>query len=253
MKKGIYKECLLVVLSFNNGLDLKKTLEKKKKFFPIDILIYFDGSNDGSTKFIPSNWHKNLSIIKKRKNSGIANSIKKIIQYAFKNNYKYICLIPGNNKNNINASVKFFNKLINKKLDYVQGSRFIKGGSYKNTPIIRIILIKLFSILFSFYFKKNCSDCSEGMRAYRLDILKHKEINIFQKWLKNYELESYLHFKIFQLNMRYGEVAVKKVYKKNRYNFLFNPKGNKYTYIVPFVDWWNIIKPYVYLILKIKK
>ena len=44
-------------MTYNNGIDLKKTLIKKK-FFSVDILIYFDGSNDGSEKFIPINWHK---------------------------------------------------------------------------------------------------------------------------------------------------------------------------------------------------
>ena len=248
-----FKNCLVVIMTYNNGIDLKKTLIKKKKFFPVDILIYFDGSNDGSEKFIPINWHKRLHIIKAKKNIGIANSMKKIIKYARKKKYEYICFMPGNNKNNINVTINFFNKLIDHQLDYVQGSRFLKGGSFKNTPPTRIFLIKLFSMIFSIYFQKKCSDCSEGMRAYNLDILRNKKINIFQKWLKNYELESYLHYKIFELNMKYGELPVKKIYKKNKYNFLFNPEGKKYTYIRPFFDWWNILKPYIYLSLKIKK
>lgn len=253
MKRETYKKCLLAILTYNNGKDLKKVLQKKKKLFPVDILIYFDGSNDNSEKFIPINWHKRLHIIKTKKNNGIANSMKKIIKYARKKKYEYICFLPGNNKNNINVAMNFFNKLIDDQLDYVQGSRFLKGGSFKNTPPTRIFLIRLFSMIFSIYFRKRCSDCSEGMRAYRLSILKHKKINIFQKWLKNYELESYLHFKIFQLNMKYGEVPISKIYKKNKYNFLLNPKGEKYSYIRPFIDWFHILKPYFYLSLAIKK
>lgn len=247
-----YKKCLVVVMTYNNGKDLKKTLNKKKKLFPIDILIYIDGSTDGSEKFIPYNWHTRTKIIKTKKNKGIGNSIKKIIRYAFKKKYKYICFVPGNNKNNINETIKFFNKLITQNFDYVQGSRFLNGGSFKNTPLSRILLIKLFSLFFSFCFQKKCSDCSEGMRAYRLSILKHKKINIFQKWLKNYELESYLHFKVFKLKMKYAEVPIKKIYSKNKYNFLFNPFGKRYSHIRPIFDWWNIIKPYVYLTLKVK-
>ena len=252
MKHKIYKKCLLAIVTYNNGRDLKKVLQKKKKLFPVDILVYFDGSNDNSEKYIPKNWLKKNYVIINKNRSGISNSIKKIVKFALKKKYEFICLMPGNDKNNINDSIFFYEKLINENLDYVQGSRFLKGGGFKNTPLSRIFLIRLFSWFFSFCFNKKCSDCSEGMRSYRLNILKNKNINIFQKWLENYELESYLHFKVFKLNLKYGEVPVKKTYKKNKYHFLFNPKGKKYTYIRPFVDWWNILKPYIYLSLKLK-
>ena len=48
--------------------------------------------------------------------------------------------MPGNNKNNINVTINFFNKLIDHQLDYVQGSRFLKGGSFK------ILLLQEFSL-----------------------------------------------------------------------------------------------------------
>ena len=98
---------------------------------------------------------------------------------------------------------------------------------------------RVYYFFFSFCFNKKCSDCSEGMRSYRLNILKNKNINIFQKWLENYELESYLHFKVFKLNLKYGEVPVKKTYskkmKKNELLFFM-----KYTLKVkPFIDYFR--------------
>ena len=34
-----YKNCLLAIFTYNNGINLKKTLDKKKTYFPIDILF----------------------------------------------------------------------------------------------------------------------------------------------------------------------------------------------------------------------
>jgi hypothetical protein len=69
MKLKTFKKCLLAVLTYNNGKDLKKVLEKRKKSFPIDILVYFDGSNDKSEKYIPQSWNGKNFVIKNRKRS----------------------------------------------------------------------------------------------------------------------------------------------------------------------------------------
>ena len=252
MKRLKYKECLLVVCTYNNGLDLKSTFIKKKKNFPIDILVYVDGSTDGSEKFLFDKKYKNIKVLVKKKRFGIASMSQNFINYAKKNNYKYICTFPGNNKNNINCTIRFFDKLISNKAEYVQGSRFLKNGGYDNTPLTRIILIKLFSFILTLFFKKKCTDCSEGVRAYKISILDHPQINIKQKWIKNYEHEGYLHFKVLKLNFKYCELSVKKIYPKNKYNVLFNRSGKKYSYIKPIIDWFNILKPYFYLSLRIK-
>ena len=58
-----YKNCLLAIFTYNNGINLKKTLDKKKTYFPVDILINFDGSTDGSFQYVKPNWHKNLKVL----------------------------------------------------------------------------------------------------------------------------------------------------------------------------------------------
>jgi dolichol-phosphate mannosyltransferase len=90
------------------------------------------------------------------------------------------------------------------------------------------------------------TDALNGFRAYRLRLLKDPSIHIWQDWLDRYELEMYLHYKALTLGYKVKEVPVTK-----SYNHFKN--GAPYSHIRPFVDWWSIIRPIVYLSLGLRK
>jgi len=242
-------EFLIGVISYNNGKNLYKTLKKINKSFKYKVLVNIDGSTDGSEKYINKKIYK---VLTNKKNKGIGYSIIKIINYSIKNKYKYLVIIPGNNKNNILESRRIFLKLKKEKYQYVQGSRYLKGSRHDNTPLFRLIMVKLHALMFSFLFRTKCTDALEGFRGYDLNIFKNKNININQKWLHGYEFETYLHYKILNYKFKYCEVPVSKIYPKNKIGF-FNPSGEKYSHIRPIIDWWKIIKPIPILMLGIKK
>ena len=71
-----------------------------------------------------------------------------------------------------------------------------------------------------------------------------KRIDINQIWLDKYELEPYLFYKAITLGHKVTEVPVTKIYP---------PKEEGYTKMKPFSGWWSILRPLVYLALRIKK
>jgi dolichol-phosphate mannosyltransferase len=126
--------------------------------------------------------------------------------------------------------------------DYIQGSRYMKGGKWGNTPFYRVLLSKVFFLFSSLLVGKRFTDFTNGFRAYTKEFIKDERININQEWLNAYELEPYLHCKAVTLGYRVKEVPVTKIYP--------NKKTSK---IRPFIDWWKIIRPVIYLKLRIKK
>ena len=88
------------------------------------------------------------------------------------------------------------------------------------------------------------TDGTNGFRALRLSMLETPGMDIHQKWLDKYELEPYLYYKSIELGLNVTEVPVTKRYPKGKVG---------YTKMVPFLDWWSIIRPLVYLRLGIKK
>ena len=127
--------------------------------------------------------------------------------------------------------------------DYVQGSRFLEGGSSLNLPLTRGVLIHLFTLLFRILSGFRGTDVTNGFRAYRLSLLDDPRIRIEQSWLDRYELEYYIHWKAITLAYRVREVPVSKIYPKRRRN---------YSKIRPIIDWWHIVRPLLLLKLKLR-
>jgi len=86
---------------------------------------------------------------------------------------------------------------------------------------------------------------TNGFRAYKLKIFLDKQINIWQDWLDDYELEYYIHYKVLTLDYKFKEVPVSKIYP-------YRHKGG-YSNISPFHDWWKIVGPLIYLKTGVKK
>jgi len=245
-----YSKCLAVIITYNNGDKLAKTLASKPPDFPMDILIVDDGSTDDSINMINK---EDFFIIRNKVNSGIGISIRKACNYAQKQGYEIIAIIPGNNKNSIAEITKLVTPIIMNKADYVQGSRFLPGSRRDNTPLFRLIMVKVLAMVLSFITGKRITDCLEGFRAFRLSILNDPDININQNWLNRYGLEIYLFFKItYGKKYRYKEVPISKIYPKEKKSIL-NKQGEEYTKIKPIIDWWDILRPIPYLLLGIKK
>jgi dolichol-phosphate mannosyltransferase len=244
------RDCLVAILTYNNGDSLEKTLIRIPNDYEFDVLVHVDGSTDSSDRILKYYRYK---VIYQKKNGGLGKSLRNVIEFAKKNDYKVLMVIPGNNKNDPNEVDRMLSPILEKDVDFVQGSRFLKDSRNDNTPVFRIIIVKLYSLFFSILARKKITDALEGFRAYKLSIFDNPKIDIYQEWLDTYGLETYIFYKILMSNnYKYCEVPVSKIYPVNK-KHLLNKKGEKYSHIRPLVDWWHIIKPVFYLFFKIKK
>jgi dolichol-phosphate mannosyltransferase len=243
-------DCLVVILTYNNGESLEKTLIRIPKDYEYDVLVHVDGSTDGSDRILR---YYNYKVIYQKENSGIGTSLRNVIEYGKQNKYKILIIIPGNNKNDPNETDKILLPIFEDDVDFVQGSRFLKNSRNDNTPIFRIIMVKIYSLFFSILSGKKITDALEGFRAYKLSIFDNPQINIYQDWLDTYGLETYIFYKIvMSRKYKYCEIPVSKIYPINK-KHLLNKRGEKYSHIRPIVDWWHILKPVFYLFFRIKK
>lgn len=245
-----YKDCLAVVVSYNNGVRLKHTLDSKPDDFPVELIIVDDGTTDDSFDLLEEH---SYHVVRHKCNMGIGVSLRDACEFAKSNNYKAIAVIPGNNKNTIAEITKLLDPIIQDEADYVQGSRYLPGSKRDHTPLFRLIMVKLIAFMLTCITFTKITDSMEGFRAFRLSILDDPDIDINQDWLDRYGLEIYLFFKVtYWKKYRYMEVPISKVYPKVKKS-LVNKTGAEYTKIKPFVDWWDILKPIPYLMLRIKK
>ncbi len=213
-KRTKYCVCIPVI---NEGERIKKELERAQKNCidkQADIIICDAGSTDGSTD---ENLLKKLgvnTILIKQDIGKQAAQLRMGIWWALERGYEGIITIDGNNKDSIEDIPKFIQKL-EEGYDFVQGSRFIKGGQAINTPLVRYISVRLLHApVISLTARKWYTDTTNAYRAYSKKYLTHPDVQPLRDIFMTYELLAYLSVKADQLKLKTCEIPVKREYPK---------------------------------------
>ncbi len=213
-KKKKYCVCIPII---NEGDRIKKELEvaKKHKISDyVDIIICDGDSTDGCTddKVLKS-LDVNTLLIKKDEGRQGAQ-LRMGFWWALERGYEGIVTIDGNNKDSIEDIPKFIEKL-EEGYDFIQGSRFIKGGKAINTPFVRLVSVKLIHApIISLTAKQRFTDTTNAYRAYSRKYLTHPEVQPLRDIFVTYELLAYLSVRASQLGLKACEIPVRREYPK---------------------------------------
>jgi dolichol-phosphate mannosyltransferase len=210
------KEYCVCIPIINEGEKFKQQLAEVAKFSSVvDIIICDGGSTDGSTdlEFLRANNVRSLLV--KTGKGKLSAQLRMGYSYALNEGYKGIVTVDGNGKDIIDSLPSFVLEL-EQGCDFVQGSRFIKGGQAINTPLSRLLAIKLvhapfISLLAGFHY----TDTTNGYRAYSKKLLLDKRVAPFRDIFETYELLAYLSAKAPRLGFKVKEIAVTRKYPKN--------------------------------------
>jgi len=176
---------------------------------------------------------------------GVGSCLRAAIDYGRREGFDILVVMAGNDKDDPGQIPRLLAPLLQNQADYVQGSRFLAGGSSVRLPVFRHFSIKLLSIFYRLYTGQPCTDLTNGFRAYRLSLFDDPRINIHQDWLDTYEFEYYLHWKVRHCGYRVVEVPVTKTYPA--------AKHVPYTKIRALTGWWRMLRPFLFLALRIKQ
>ena len=233
---------LVVPIAYNEGQKIQRTLSRHPRDREYDLLVVDDGSTDGSLDACDLNGATRL---RNEKNQGVGAAMKTAFQYALDHQYDIVVPEAGNDKDDPLQLPRLLDPILKGEADFVQGSRFLPGGSYGNTPFYRVLATRfVHPLLFSLAVGKRVTESTNGFRAIRTSLLRDARIDWRQGWLDKYELEPYLLFQAIRLGYRHCEVAVTKTYP---------PHHLGYTKMKPFSGWWSILRPIFYLAFGIKK
>lgn len=242
-------KCLLIVPVFNEGVKLRSVCERVSHFLgsnpqaAIEPLIIDDGSTEKDAQFLAEK-HR-FHYLRNHERKGVGYSIRKAYFYGLENGFEILATMAGNNKDNPAELPRILEPIRDHQADFVQGSRYLSGGNYGNMPGYRFFSTRfLHPGLFSLISGKKITDSTNGFRAVSKKILGDSRLNLNQEWLDQYELEPYLFYKSIKLGYRVSEVPVTKIYPEKKLG---------YSKMKPFVGWWSILRPLIYLGLGIKK
>ncbi len=232
---------LACAFAFNEGEKIRRVLARHPAVREYDLMVVDDGSTDGSLAQVP----EGIRVLRNPHNRGIGAAMKQAFEYALEQNYDVLVIQAGNDKDDPLEIPRLLAPILEDRADFVQGSRFLPGGGYGNTPAYRVLATRfVHPWLFSLAVRKRVTESTNGFRAFRTAILRDPRIDWRQPWLDRYELEPYLLYKAIRLGYRHMEVPVTKIYP---------PRQEGYTKMKPFSGWWSILRPVIFLMFGIKK
>lgn len=208
--------CLLIPL-FNEGERYFRQTEKMKAlhlFEKIDVVICDAGSADGTTEpdFLRETGHRALLV---RQGKGrYSTDIKMGYDWAIRQGYDGFITVDGNDKDDTGA-IDLFIQALERGYDYIQGSRFIKGGKGIHTPFIRQVAMRFINEpVMTLCAGKHLTDTTNGFRAYSREFLTDRRVQPFRDIFWGYELIYYLPIRACRLGFKVCEVPVTRAYPK---------------------------------------
>lgn len=181
----------------------------------LDIIICDGGSTDGSTNDKEMKKLGVNTLLTKTDIGKQGAQLRMGFSYALERGYDGIITIDGNNKDSIEDIPGFIKKLEDG-YDFVQGSRFIKGGKAINTPPIRYISVRLLHApIISLTAGEKFTDTTNNYRAYSRKYLTHKDVQPLRNIFQTYELLAYLSVRASQLGLKTCEIPVRREYPSN--------------------------------------
>lgn len=178
------QKVLIIIPAYNeeaNILSVYKTIMEynKKNKINYDYIIINDGSTDKTEAILIKNKLKHITLVN---NLGIGGAVQTGYKYAYENNYDIAVQFDGDGQHDINYVKNIIEPIINKKADFVIGSRFIsKNKENFNSTFSRRLGIGMISFFIKLVTKKKIYDTTSGFRAANKDVIKY--------FAKDYPLE----------------------------------------------------------------
>lgn len=177
-----------------------------------DVIICDGGSIDGSSDPDLLSGHGVRTLLIKTGQGKLSAQLRVLFAYAIDQGYAGMVMMDGNGKDGVEAIPQFLTAL-NSGLDFVQGSRYLQGGSEENTPLDRKLASKLIHApLLSMAAGFPYTDTTNGFRAFSSRFLLDPKVQPFRNVFDTYNLHYYLSVRAPRLGYRVTELPVRRVY-----------------------------------------
>jgi dolichol-phosphate mannosyltransferase len=183
----------IVVFVINEGEKVRKQLALMQGYADtIDVVVADGGSIDGSLDLDYLKSQRVRALLTKIGPGKLSSQMRIAFAWALDEGYEGVVVIDGNGKDGIDAIPDFI-RLLDEGYDHVQGSRFIPGGKAINTPLSRLVALKLIHApLMSLASRCRQTDTTNGFRAYSARLLSDPGVDVFRDEFVTYELHYHL-------------------------------------------------------------
>jgi dolichol-phosphate mannosyltransferase len=231
----------VIIAALNETGKIGRVLDKMPRDGRFEAIVVDDGSSDGTGD--EARAHGAAVVLRHEHNSGVGAAIRTGFKCARERNRPYLALIAGDDQHEPSDLVGALDLLLARDVDYVQGSRWMRGGQVIGPTGGRGVGTRFYSLVFSCLVFHRVTDATNGFRVFRSTILDDPSIDLDQQWLNSYELEPYLLYRAIRGHYRVVEHPVTVRYHARE----------GYTKMRGMRDWWRLFRPGLLLRLGIKR
>jgi dolichol-phosphate mannosyltransferase len=230
----------VIIPALNEAGKIGRVMDKWPTDGRFEAIVVDDGSSDGTGD--EARAHGAAVVLRHEQRSGVGGAIRSGFNCARERNRPYLALLSGDDQHEPADLVPALDALLAGNYDYVQGSRWMRGGHVVGPTGGRGFGTHLYSLIFSILVFKRITDATNGFRIFKTTILDDPKINLDQEWLRSYELEPYLLYRSIRGHYRVVEVPC---------TVRYHSSGT--TKMRGLRDWWRLFRPALLLRLGVKR
>jgi dolichol-phosphate mannosyltransferase len=231
----------VAIPALNEAGKIGRVLDKFPRDGRFEAIVVDDGSTDGTGD--EARAHGADLVITHEQRGGVGNAIRDGWKAGLARQRPYLALLSGDDQHEPSELVGALDALLAGNVDYVQGSRWMRGGKVVGDAGGRGLGTQVYSVAFSLLAGRRVTDATNGLRVFRSSILGHPSINIDQAWLDSYDLEPYVLFKTIRAGYRVIEHPCTVIYHAKE----------GYTKMRGLKDWWRLFRPALLLRTGVKR
>lgn len=144
-------------------------LELRLHNIPHEIIVVDDGSTDQTWKLV-TELKEHIPQLMPVKNDGLYGFGRAVIRGLDTMTGDAVVIMMADESDDCRDVVRYWNEL-NKGVDCIFGSRFIKGGSTMDYPLVKKVLNRLANTFIKFLFRIRLNDTTNAFKAYRREVI----------------------------------------------------------------------------------
>ena len=224
----------VVIPALNEAGKIGSVLDAVPKDGRFEAIVVDDGSTDGTSD--EARRHGAALIVRHETRSGKGVALRDGWREGVARGRPYLAIVDADGQHDPAQLAPALDHLLESGADYLQGSRWMRGGRTEGPPGARGFGTHIYSAIFSVLVMRRFTDATNGFRIFRSSVLDHPEINLDQPWLASYDLEPYLLYKTVRLGFKVIDHPITVRYHREGFTKMKGPR-----------DWWRLFRPAILL------